>query len=752
MKKVIFLSILSLIFTLGQGDRGFSQNLSDIEAEEIMQQKRALSHQGSANRDISRSLLSYEDLLNNIKEKFGREDRGLRDSRDTVWTSKNPDDLKPLLGTTWEFTFTVDGIIYTDTITFGTNIDTLNDGTVAIDCWDQYGEWGMVFFTEASLAAAGGRGYVALIEWSDEKLVNFYDFIISGNNATGYYAWKDDITGEYSDDYPMTGIKKNGSQAQPPVANAGPDQTVSEGNTVTLDGSKSSDPDDGIASYLWEQTSGPSVSLSSTAAVKPTFKAASGIQNNTSLTFKLTVTDSSGLKDTAIVIITVRSQSAVLYCPDGDIAPLGSPDGLVKVGDALLCMRFALGLEPGHPTTNECAQADVAPLDSNGCPSPNGKITVADALVILRLSLGIIGFSNCTPTTTTLTINLTGVVPGITLGSFDLTIDYDETKVAFNSVATGILTSWASVVPNDDGDTVRTGLILASGFDGGGSSSVLVFTFDIIQPSMPGPDDFIVTEFSAGNLFGRNSGLGTENVTISLGSSPVGGDNDGDGYTAIQGDCNDNDINIRPGATEICNDGKDNDCNGYIDCDDSHCLNDAACKICTDSDKDGYYLQSGCGTLVDCNDSDTNIHPGATEICGDGIDQDCNGSDKECSGPKPGHWSGSFAGGKDISFTVSDDSNYIYDFAGEFDCNGRISGKGSYSFTLEFSRPVMNIENNEFSGNVSTSDSGWNIDGSISGKFISSSTAIIEFRYTVKVPDFGSDSGYSYGYVWHGYH
>jgi len=45
-----------------------------------------------------------------------------------------------------------------------------------------------------------------------------------------------------------------------------------------------------------------------------------------------------------------------------------------------------------------------------------------------------------------------------------------------------------------------------------------------------------------------------------------------------------------------------------------------------DLDGDGYSVSQG-----DCDDNNKNIYPGATETCGDGIDQDCNGSDLECS-------------------------------------------------------------------------------------------------------------------------
>ena len=91
----------------------------------------------------------------------------------------------------------------------------------------------------------------------------------------------------------------------PPVADAGPDQTVDEGVTVTLDGSNSSDPDDGIAFVQWKQLSGIPVGFSNPSAMKPTFVVPDGIAEGESLTFQLTVTDIGGLasQDTCTVIM-----------------------------------------------------------------------------------------------------------------------------------------------------------------------------------------------------------------------------------------------------------------------------------------------------------------------------------------------------------------------------------------------------------------------------------------------------------------
>ncbi|MBK6363887.1 MAG: putative metal-binding motif-containing protein [Saprospiraceae bacterium] len=99
------------------------------------------------------------------------------------------------------------------------------------------------------------------------------------------------------------------------------------------------------------------------------------------------------------------------------------------------------------------------------------------------------------------------------------------------------------------------------------------------------------------------------------------------GYVADNTDCNDNNVLINPGATEICN-GLDDDCDGgvdegvqntyYADADNDS-YGDATVTTMACSPPSGYVTDN-----TDCNDNNVLVNPGATEIC-NGLDDDCDG-------------------------------------------------------------------------------------------------------------------------------
>ena len=100
--------------------------------------------------------------------------------------------------------------------------------------------------------------------------------------------------------------------SQPPVAKAGLDQQIKEGETVALDGAASSDPDKGnVISFSWDQLSPkkPIVTIdqNSPNSPKATFQAPI-VDKDTLLTIRLTVKDNNGGKATDLVKVLVKNQ------------------------------------------------------------------------------------------------------------------------------------------------------------------------------------------------------------------------------------------------------------------------------------------------------------------------------------------------------------------------------------------------------------------------------------------------------------
>lgn len=119
------------------------------------------------------------------------------------------------------------------------------------------------------------------------------------------------------------------------------------------------------------------------------------------------------------------------------------------------------------------------------------------------------------------------------------------------------------------------------------------------------------------------------------------------------GDCDDTKVGLNPGAKDLCGDNIDQDCDGKTD-------NGEDTPGCTDfffdGDKDGFgsfdnkclCAAGGLFTAVqsgDCNDSSADINPAKVEICGNGVDDNCNGAQDEQDG------------GQCVDFYVDNDSD-----------------------------------------------------------------------------------------------
>ncbi|MGH9870818.1 MAG: putative metal-binding motif-containing protein [Candidatus Polarisedimenticolia bacterium] len=135
----------------------------------------------------------------------------------------------------------------------------------------------------------------------------------------------------------------------------------------------------------------------------------------------------------------------------------------------------------------------------------------------------------------------------------------------------------------------------------------------------PDPGDF------AYNYYDADDGWWIDDIRITdLRQGPAPGpcvatDDDADGLSECQGDCDDGNAAVRPGAPQVCGDGVNNDCDD---------VEWPWYPLDADADGDGIASCQG-----DCDDDNPVVYPGAPEAC-DGFNNDCN--DPAWPTPYPG--------------------------------------------------------------------------------------------------------------------
>jgi len=231
------------------------------------------------------------------------------------------------------------------------------DGTIASYSWAQVGGGASIALSGADTATATFDAPPLAL--GDTLTVTFELTVTDNNGATD------------TDTATIT-VNAVAGVNVPPVANAGQDRVVFGTQTVTLDGSGSSDAEESISTlgFLWEQTAGTPVTITGADQPQATF-VAPDVTADTPLTFGLTVTDSDGASDTDLVELTVREAPATVtisgkvqfeFVPRG---PIGT--GLDFSGTEVRPIRAA--------TVQAIAAADGTVL-AEGVASDNGDYSL----------------------------------------------------------------------------------------------------------------------------------------------------------------------------------------------------------------------------------------------------------------------------------------------------------------------------------------------------------------------------------------
>jgi hypothetical protein len=276
-----------------------------------------------------------------------------------------------------------------------------------------------------------------------------------------------------------------------PTANAGPTQTVDEGDGVTLNATGSTDPEGQTLAYTWTQTGGPSVSLSDTSGSQPTFTAPEGLVNST-LTFQVSVTDGTNTSvDT--VTITVNADN------DAPTANAGPPQ-TVEEGDGVTLNATGSTDPEGQALTYTWTQTGGTSVSLSNASATQPTFTAPEGLVNSTLTFQVSVTDGTSTSTDTVTI----------------TVNADNDAPTANAGPTQTVGEGDGVTLDATGSSDSEGDALTYAWTQTGGTSVSLSNASGSQPTFTAPEFLVnsILTFQVSVSDGTNTSVDTVTVIV----------------------------------------------------------------------------------------------------------------------------------------------------------------------------------------------------------------------------------------------